>query len=185
MKTITVKCASCNKKVIKLLSEVKRRKKIGKNIFYCNNSCASKHKIRHLIPYQDNFIKTKYTRKPDELSNFRWYLKVVRKTHKERNLEYDIDLNYLQELWEQQNGICPFTKQKLELKTHSKTQNTVNRPYQASIDRIDNNKGYIKGNIRFVSLMYNFCRNVFTDEQVLEFCKQVVENHNEFMEKNI
>ena len=173
MKTITIKCATCNKEVIKLVSEVKRRKKVGKDTFYCNNSCASKHKIKHLIQYQDNFIKTKYTRQPDKFSNFRWYIKVIRKHNKERNIGYNVDIQYLQELWESQKGICPFTKQQLELKTHSKTKNIISRPYQASIDRIDNDKGYIKGNIRFVALIFNYARNVFSDEEVLDFCFKV------------
>ncbi|NDB59958.1 hypothetical protein EB001_16140, partial [bacterium] len=79
---------------------------------------------------------------------------------------------YLFQLWETQNGICPFTKQKLELRTHNYTH-IENRPYQASLDRIDNNKGYVKGNVRFVALIFNYARNNFSDEQVLEFCKQV------------
>jgi len=34
-------------------------------------------------------------------------------------------------------------------------------------------KGYIKGNVRFVSLMANYCRNEFTDEDVKLFCEAV------------
>ena len=46
----------------------------------------------------------------------------------------------------------------------------------ASIDRIDNDLGYIEGNVRFVSVMYNYARNNFTDEQVLQFAQAVVIN---------
>ncbi len=70
-------------------------------------------------------------------------------------------------------GVCPFTKQKLELKTHN--YKTHRNPYQASLDRIDNSKGYIKGNVRFVALIFNYARNDFSDEQVLDFCQKVTE----------
>lgn len=45
-----------------------------------------------------------------------------------------------------------------------------------SIDRIDPKKGYTKGNIRFVCLWYNTAKLCFTDEEVMELCKKVVEN---------
>ena len=43
----------------------------------------------------------------------------------------------------------------------------------ASIDRMD--LGYI--DVRFVSVMYNYARNTFTDEEVLQFAKAVVNNN--------
>jgi hypothetical protein len=173
IETVEIICDYCSKESKKRKAEINRRKKQGKDKFYCSLSCASKVKCGHLIKYQDNFLKTKYTRKPDKFSNFRWYMKVIRKNNKENSIEYNVDLQYLQKLWESQKGICPFTKQQLELKTHSKNQNIVSRPYQASIDRIDNSKGYVKGNIRFVALIFNYARNVFSDEEVLDFCYKV------------
>jgi hypothetical protein len=59
---------------------------------------------------------------------------------------------------------------------HTKNNKTDKNPYQSSLDRIDNNKGYIKGNVRFVCLMFNIARNDFSDNQVIEFCKQVASN---------
>ena len=47
-------------------------------------------------------------------------------------------------------------------------------PDQASLDRIDNSKGYVKGNVRFVALIYNYARNGFDDEAVLAFCNAVI-----------
>lgn len=178
MKTNTsVDCAYCGKKVVKLASEVKRRRKVGKDKFYCNNNCAGKHKAVYVLPYKDNFKKQKYTRQPDKFANFRWYIKNVIKNSKKRNQDYDIDLEYLKQLWEGQCGICPFTQQKLELRTHS--YKNKKHPYSASLDRIDNTKGYIKGNVRFVSLIFNYAKNTFEDQQVLDFCKKIVLNISE------
>ena len=37
--------------------------------------------------------------------------------------------------------------------------------------------GLGKGNVRFISMMANFCRNDFTDEQVIDFCRKVISNN--------
>lgn len=50
-------------------------------------------------------------------------------------------------------------------------------PSNASLDRIDNSKGYIEGNVRFVALMANLARQSFTDEQMIAFCKAVATNN--------
>jgi hypothetical protein len=66
----------------------------------------------------------------------------------------------------------------MSLRTHY-NQKIKKTPYQASIDRIDNNIGYIKGNIRFVSLIYNYARNNFSEDDVVEFCTNVVNKFNQ------
>lgn len=45
-------------------------------------------------------------------------------------------------------------------------------PFKPSVDRIDNSKGYLIDNIRIVWMIENYCKNTFTDEQVIEFCKR-------------
>jgi len=170
---VEIICYACGKQSNKKLAEIKRQQKRGKTKFYCNRSCASKNSVDHLKKYAGKFNHNLVSsNRHDRYTNFRWYIKNIIKNSKKRKQEYDIDLEYLFQLWETQNGICPFTKQKLELRTHNYTH-IENRPYQASLDRIDNNKGYVKGNVRFVALIFNYARNNFSDEQVLEFCKQV------------
>jgi len=46
-------------------------------------------------------------------------------------------------------------------------------PYAPSLDRIDSNKGYADDNIQVVCLIYNFCKNKFTEEQVKEFFTKI------------
>jgi hypothetical protein len=45
-------------------------------------------------------------------------------------------------------------------------------PFRPSCDRIDNARGYTKDNVRICWLIENYAKNVFTDEQVIEFCKR-------------
>lgn len=175
---IDIVCSCCGKIITKKLAEIKRQQKRGKTKFYCNKSCAGKNNSSHLDQYKDHFKVVKYVRQPDNDAKFRWYMKGIKKNSKQRKQDYDIDIEYLHQLWAEQNGVCPFTKQKLELRTHSYRNKIFDKPYQASLDRIDNSKGYIKGNVRFVSLMFNYARNTFSDSDVIEFCKKISE-HNQ------
>ena len=102
-----------------------------------------------------------------EYTPFRTLLKSCRN----RTKEFDLDLPYLKELWESQNGKCAVTGVALELK------DSYNKNYQASIDRIDSSKGYIKGNIRFTSVSVNWLKSNLDDNHLMEFfqiCKMVV-----------
>ena len=174
--TIEIICAVCGKHCTKKLAEINRQKKKGRIKFYCGRNCAGKDGVGHLKKYAGKFNHNLIpSNRYDKNTKFRWYIKNIIKNSKKRNQSYDVDLSYLNELWQQQKGICPFTKQKLELRTHNYTL-IENRPYQASLDRIDNTKGYIKGNVRFVALVFNYARNSFSDDQVIEFCKQVASN---------
>ena len=61
--------------------------------------------------------------------------------------EFDIDLSYILELWELQNGKCNTTGIKMICKFGDLKC--------VSIDRIDSNKGHIKGNVQLVCSFYN------------------------------
>lgn len=179
MKTITLVCKTCNKEFEKEKKEHNRRIKKGKTDFYCGLSCSGKseNQKKHLNKIRSNFPiwNVDSARKSkDEYSEFRPVLKSCkqRKVKGGKFLEFDLTLEYLHELWISQNGECPFTKFKLELKTYDNKSKL--KITSASLDRIDNSKGYIIGNVRFVSVMFNYARNFFSDEDVILFSKAVV-----------
>ena len=104
--------------------------------------------------------------------------KSTRNTTDNHRKIHDLDFGpeYLKEVWDKQNGICPITGWKLKLKTY-KCRKTSLVPQHASVDRIDNDKGYIKGNIRFISVMCNYALNKqFTDQQLLELASAIYVN---------
>ena len=45
-------------------------------------------------------------------------------------------------------------------------------PFKPSVDRKDNAKGYSLDNVRIVWQIENYCKNTFSEDQVLEFCKR-------------
>jgi len=44
-------------------------------------------------------------------------------------------------------------------------------PFRPSVDRIDSTKGYVMNNIRITWFIDNLCKNNFTEEDVLKYCK--------------
>lgn len=75
-----------------------------------------------------------------------------------REHEFNIDLEYLLELWKKCNGICFRFKKKMSL--------LDNDVWLVSLDRIDPSNGYIKGNVQLVSLTYNLMKGDKTEEQM-------------------
>jgi hypothetical protein len=53
---------------------------------------------------------------------------------------------------------------------------TRKKQKRASLDRIDNSKPYVQGNVRFISLMANYAKNDMTDAELVGFCKAVASN---------
>ena len=80
----------------------------------------------------------------------------------------------MKQIWDKQNGICPYLNIKLVLSGYSKIEK--NPIYSASIDRIDSTKGYTKDNIQWVSRSMNLMKNTMTSEQVFEIFKLINEN---------
>jgi len=167
-------CAECNKEFLKEDREYKRRLKINPNIrFFCSRSCSAKTGIRE-NPQKGNakFLTGFADNRRDEYTPFRWFILRAQYRNKKNNRGCNITVEYLKKLWQEQNGICSLSGKELILPIDSDGWLKTD-PYNASLDRIDNSKGYIEGNVRFIAFMANVARLTFTDEQLKEFCKNV------------
>ena len=169
-KLITFVCDNCGCEAQKPLSEYNRNKRTGKHMF-CSRKCAVSFKNKqskgkpiseamraHLIEISNN--------RTDEFTGFRYILRNVHKRFK----DVDIDLQYLKHLWEIQNGICPYTGIHLTLPTYKGHGDYFTC---ASLDRIDSSKGYVIGNVQFVSLPINLMKSTMSDLAVKRFLKQI------------
>ncbi len=178
---IEVKCENsiCGKSFSRRKTEVKRSIRLGRRNFCCR-SCQATVLVNENVAFQKNkgnFRLLKNPSKSDEYSPFRRILRKLRQRAKDDGKDLSISLEYLKELWDKQSGICPFTGWKLVLpESAASSYKLVYSPKRASLDRIDNAKGYIEGNVQFVCLMYQHAKNSFKDEDVLDFCESVI-NH--------
>ena len=86
-----------------------------------------------------------------------------------KNFEVDFGPEFLVFLYEQQQGLCAYTKEPLELSSGS--LNTL------SVDRKDSSKGYTKDNVCLTTWKVNNCKQDLDYESFVAICKQVVENY--------
>jgi len=163
-------CANCGVEFEKPESEIKRNQKIGRPNF-CSRSCVGKNNVKNLPTNSKNYDISKHSKwRIDEYTPFRYHLRNVKK----RDKEFNLTLDDLKQVWDNQNGICPFLGINLILSGYSRIEK--NPIYSASIDRIDSTKGYTKDNIQWVSRSMNLMKNTMTNEQVFEILNLIKEN---------
>ena len=89
-------------------------------------------------------------------------------TRRNKNLNFDIDKEYVLELYKAQDGKCAITK---ILMTHS-----INDLEQISIDRIDSSKGYEKGNVQLLCRWVNLAKQDNTNAEIIKCFEKLTEN---------
>jgi hypothetical protein len=81
---------------------------------------------------------------------------------KSRNFPFNVDIEYLQKLLENQNFKCAYTNMDMLCpKTYNEKRNMTSSPYLISLDRIDNELGYIEGNVQFVCVWTNKAKGAY------------------------
>ena len=184
-KMVDVVCENpdCKKEFKRYIGEYNRRIRLGKKQ-YCSLHCYAKHdgvnNLRFVTADDDKKnrenIKKHAGNRRDGYSPFRYFVKVLKNENRsEKRIlgQNELDVVYLKQLWEAQKGKCPITGWDLELPFGAVGWKTKLGAKRASLDRIDNTKGYEKGNVRFVSYMANIARNEMSDKELIDFCKAV------------
>jgi hypothetical protein len=91
----------------------------------------------------------------------------IKKKAENRGLEYKITKEYMWSLFESQGRKCAISGMPIEFGKTGKQYGT------ASLDRIDNTKGYLEGNVQWVHKDINKMKNVHTMEYFISLCKEV------------
>lgn len=139
-----VNCCVCDKVFLK---ENRNIKEEVTNC--CSKKCAAKQASRvKRVPLSYNLNNAK-------------------KAADKKGLEFNLDIEYLHKLHKEQYGKCAISNIDLILKFQGRVHGTEKNIYQISIDRIDNTKGYVKGNIQLVCLGINYLRNTFNVNEVI------------------
>ena len=180
---IQLKCLYCGNIFDKLKSEYNRRINKGKTKFYCSYKCVGKADVQKNPDKFKKFRETNAIRikkycgcRLDQYSSLKYYLNKSIYRSKKKGMKSDLTLEYLKELWEKQNGICPYTGIKMELPRTTQDQDIKKTPIKASLDQIIPSKGYIKGNVEFVCYSMNTAKNDFTKEQMIDFINKIKNN---------
>lgn len=98
----------------------------------------------------------------------------IKHSAKKRNIEFNITIEYIWELFQKQNSKCALTHLPLAFGQYRKSETT------ASLDRIDSNQGYIVGNLQWVHKTVNIMKSDMSTEEFLTWCALITEvNNNE------
>lgn len=155
-----IKCDGCNTLFNKDVSEIKRNTKLDRKN-YCSRSCLGKVIAVKNFTNRDTSHLNSANRK-DEYSMFREHLRRAKRRGKEINLT----LGQLKEQWDRQQGICVYSRVKLQ--EVSKNNDPI---YTMSLDRVDSSKGYVQNNIQFISIAMNHLKHDMTHNKMMEMLK--------------
>ena len=94
---------------------------------------------------------------------------------KEQNRPFDLDAEYLIQLWNFQNGKCFYTGEAIDF-----TLTTVSQNYPhmltPSLDRLSPMRGYVKGNVVWCSYKINRMKSDLTYKEFIELSMTVLRN---------
>jgi hypothetical protein len=132
--------------------------------FAARNLSAS---ILHGECKQCNNLREKEYRKKNRLyCQFKQLIKCSKARAKKKNLPHDLDIKYLRSI---ATEYCPYQNVKLRWADDSIDENfgtcSANSP---SIDRIDDKKGYVRGNVVIVSHRANAIKRDATEQELIE-----------------
>lgn len=149
------------------------KQKLKKREYYLRNR---EHILRSMREKQQEKLKDPVKR-AEYCENWRLYsrknyesrvLAAVKSKCKRFNIEFNLDITDIVI-----PTVCPKTG--IPLVIHTERGKFPDTP---SIDRIDPNKGYIKGNIQIVSFWYNIAKLNWDERVFIDLCRQVTYLHD-------
>lgn len=141
-------------------SKCKECTKEYKKIHYEKNKVKL---IKYSVDYSRNNIRKQYR---DLGSRFNW---MVKRASSRNKFEVSITPEYLQEVWDRQQGQCVYTK--LPLLATANQFNTV------SLDRIDSSKGYTVDNVQLICSAVNKMKQDYTEDLFVLLSLLVTQNN--------
>lgn len=99
------------------------------------------------------------------ISGTLWY--AIQKDALRRGIPFEIGIDYAWAVFKKQKANCTLTGLALTLTGEGKGRGT------ASLDRIDNTKGYVAGNVQWLHKDINIMKHTHTTKRFLELCALV------------
>lgn len=112
------------------------------------------------------YLSNKY-----ESNRWCYLIEVIRRRCKKSGIICNITPKVVRDMWHEQKGICPITGwEMIERKS-----GIGYSPFVVTVDRINSDIGYIKENVRLVCFMANNAKYTYSDKELINFCKSVIE----------
>lgn len=151
--------------------------KHGKVLWLCNCDCGNTIEISGSSLKSGNSSSCGCSKFKgcDNLSMTYYY--ILQNGALKRNLEFSVSIEYLSSLFLKQNGKCALSG--LTIKLEKSYYGVRKREHTASLDRIDNSKGYVEGNVQWVHKDVNFLKGKFSEQKLLYLCQTIIDFNNE------
>jgi len=94
----------------------------------------------------------------------------IRRRSDFKDLSHDVDKDFLVELYTRQKGLCAVTSLPLKLE-----RGEGDVWDNCSVDRIDNDVGYMRTNVRLVCRAVNTMRSNMGDEKLIFWCRKILD----------
>lgn len=164
--------------VIKFIPKKQRKKKDSSAYWECKCDCGkivvikTSSLLRNLTKSCGCFKKDLVYKGYKQLSGV--YLHRIKKGALKRGLVHSVSKEYLWNLFVKQNNKCALSGLPIELVSDYTYKHHLNT---ASLDRINTEKGYIKGNIRWVHRDINMMRRNLENSYFIDLCRKVANEH--------
>lgn len=137
------------------------------------SNCEKKDRMNKARDWKDEQIRN---------GNFKVYVTAkinsYKNTAKKRGLPFDLSVKYLVDLFDKQQRLCYYTGKPLVIRSNrglgEKCINLPDSHYQASLDRLTPEKGYIEGNVVWCGWLVNTCKNLLTEDNFYDMCDVVL-----------
>lgn len=165
------KCFKC--KMFKTTDEFSKNRSTLDGYQKCCKECFSNYDS---VKY--NYKKKNDTLKTDLIVYLRNRTSSLERKSKLKNLEFDLDKEFLYKLYIKQDGKCFFTG--LDIK-----HNIGCHQYDSiSVERLDPNLGYIKTNVVLLSFSVNSFKGMMNENEFKEYLNLVLPKLIEYKNKN-
>jgi hypothetical protein len=140
------------------------------------NSIESNNKI--------GFIKLKHEGYGDITKT---YFNYIKRNGKRRDIEWsnEITIEYLWNLYLKQDKKCKLSGLDIEITTKRKNNSVDFLNMTASLDRIDNSKGYVIDNVQWVHKDINRLKWAFSQKRLFELCKLIYDKNMAIMSQDL
>ncbi len=104
---------------------------------------------------------------------FKWIVSTKKSVCKKNGMDFDIDVQYLKNQYDEQCGLCFYSKTKLEF--------GISSLRSASLERLDSSKGYIKNNVVIASKAMNWAKNKFPEHDFITFLLDMINGLSKYV----
>jgi hypothetical protein len=174
-----VRCARCKKISFLRKPELKAARKTIFGRYLCRKCFLARlagKRQKYANPEERQKAKAARMR-VSEISRLRIIYQALRwRVIRKYNREPDLTFDDIWQLWLKQKRMCAISGREMLIRVMPSGK--LIDPLSPSIDRIDNQKGYILNNVQWLCYQVNGMKGTMTQQELLEWCKAIVAQNN-------